>query len=406
MSPPLDRRTRRDSERQFITPGDFFAREVPKLIDRNGRLVAKAMTVLGARPLTVQVAAESWSFIRAGDAIQLQRISPSGAIVIHLTPDQFSDWAQNQMALNGFMVSRNLEFRNGSPQDISLWDSLWIALLEGWPVTAEDLSFRDRRGGTLDLSTAFTPDEDPEDIAHFLREAGYLRLRGWLNPADLAVISTDMDKARPLYREGDGRSWWATLADGTRACVRLQEFVQYSPTTARLLCSDPWHRMLQILEGADKLARKPVEGRIIEALFKPVGVVAGPSDLSFHRDCHLGRHAYVCSRLTFGIALTPSSEENGLLQVVAGSHRACMPADVARTHPYLPVINLPTAPGDISVHLSCTLHASTPPVIAERRVMYTEAPLVSLEDGGVPADTSVNAVRERVNDILRDQPTP
>ena len=35
--------------------------------------------------------------------------------------------------------------------------------------------------------------------------------------------------------------------------------------------------------------------------------------------------------------------------------------------------------------------------------MYTEIPLTSLEDGGVPVDTSVNGLRERVNDLLRDE---
>jgi hypothetical protein len=34
--------------------------------------------------------------------------------------------------------------------------------------------------------------------------------------------------------------------------------------------------------------------------------VSRPSDADFHRDCHLGRHAYVCSGMTVGIALTPT----------------------------------------------------------------------------------------------------
>ena len=35
--------------------------------------------------------------------------------------------------------------------------------------------------------------------------------------------------------------------------------------------------------------------------------------------------------------------------------------------------------------------------------MYTEIPLTSLEGGGVPVDTSVTGLRERVNDLLRDE---
>jgi len=180
----------------------------------------------------------------------------------------------------------------------------------------------------------------------------------------------------------------------------MQAFVEHSPTTAKILSSEPWERMRRILGGRNALLRKPVEDRIIEALFKPVGVVSGPSDVTFHRDCHLGRHAYVCARMTIGVALTPSGPKNGGLRVVAGSHRLAMPVAVAKTRPYLPVVAIPTEPGDLTVHLSCTLHEATPPVLAERRVMYTEIPLAPL-DGGGPIDTSVGELREQVNDIHR-----
>lgn len=399
----LDRRTRRDADRRYISPEAFFAQDFPRLAGDHGHLVVSGMDKLGAPPLTIEVDGVAWTVTRADGSIDVHPGTADGALVVTLSPEQFSDWAQNQMSLNGFVVGRALRFRNGSAADVSVWDSLWIALLEGWPVANDALTFVDRRGAALDLSTAFTPGDDPADIAHFLREAGFLHLRNWLEPADMVEISADMDRVLPLYTEGDGKSWWATLADGSRRCVRLQEFVGHSPATARILSSASWDRLREILGQSDNLARMPVEGRIIEALVKPIGVIAGPSDMSFHRDCHLGRHAYVCSRMTLGIPLTPSSAENGLLQVVAGSHRVAMPAEIAQTGPYLPVVGLATEPGDITVHLSCTLHASTPPVFAERRVMYTEIPLASLETGGVPVDTSVNGLRERVNDLLRDE---
>ncbi|CAN7288272.1 phytanoyl-CoA dioxygenase family protein [Phenylobacterium sp. LjRoot225] len=235
-----------------------------------------------------------------------------------------------------------------------------------------------------------------------MREAGYLRLKGWLDPADMARIVADMDRALPHYCEGDGKSWWATLKDGARCCVRMQGFVEHSPTTARILSGEAWERLRRIVAGQDELAQVPVEGRIIEALYKPVGVVSGPSDVSFHRDCHLGRHAYVCSRMTVGVALTPTGDGNGGLRVVAGSHRVAMPVETAKTRPYLPVVALPTEAGDLTVHLSCTLHEATPPAFAERRVMYTELPLAPHAGAVGPIDTSVGHIRERVSDIARE----
>jgi hypothetical protein len=149
------------------------------------------------------------------------------------------------------------------------------------------------------------------------------------------------------------------------------------------------------------LAVRKVEPRIIEALYKPIGVISGPSDVSFHRDCHLGRHSYVCSRMTIGIALTPTGKGNGSLQVIAGSHRVAMPVEIAKTQPYLPVVALSTEAGDMTVHLSCTLHESLPPVLAERRVLYTEIPLEPPAGSVGPVDTSVGELRERVNEIIR-----
>ena len=243
-------------------------------------------------------------------------------------------------------------------------------------------------------------------MAHFLREAGFLHLRGWVDPALMAPVSDDIDRAVPHYVDGDGKSWWANLADGTHRCVRLQEFLEHSPTTEAILRSDVWDRLRCTIAGDDELVLTPVESRSLEALIKPIGVVAGASDVTFHRDCHFGRHAYTCSGMTIGIAVTPTTEANGTLRVVAGSHRVAIPIEVAKTDPYLPVVGLPTEPGDLTLHLSCTLHESAPPSISERKVMYTGGfklvPRPTDADGGA----ALPDLRENVYKILLDEDAP
>ncbi|WP_395327001.1 phytanoyl-CoA dioxygenase family protein [Novosphingobium sp. BL-8H] len=376
MTFKLDRRTRRDEDRrEDVQPHAFFAHELPDRLAQNGALAAAAAAHFRTRPLTIEACGETWSLVPSGQTIAVVAGAAEEALVVSLSARQFSDWVQNQLTFNGMMVARDLAYRGGSLRDISTWDSLWIAILEGWPVVDPALTFRDAAGEPLAIGRTFGPSDAPEDIAHFLREAGFVHLRGWIAPDLVAAISREMDAARDGYVEGDGKSWWAEVADGSRLCVRLQEFVERSPTTKALLKSESWERLTRILEGNDELARKPVEGRIIEALFKPVGVVSGPSDLPFHRDCHLGRHSYACARMTIGIAITPSNAQNGQLRVIAGSHRLAMPVEVAKTEPYLPLVALSTEPGDVTVHLSCTLHEATAPISCERRVMYTEIPL-------------------------------
>jgi hypothetical protein len=108
--------------------------------------------------------------------------------------------------------------------------------------------------------------------------------------------------------------------------------------------------------------------------------------------------------MTVAIAVTPTSEELGLLRVVAGSHRVAMPVEIAKVDPYLPVVGLPTEPGDLTIHLSCTLHESTPPRSAERKVMYgggfSLAPRARDVEGG---GAHISALRERVYKIVLDE---
>ena len=390
MAIALDRRTRSDADLRPVTLDEFVDEVLPPLLDQNGELLDKGIAELGAPSLTVSVGERSWTY-PGGE----------GELRVRLDEDAFSDWSQLNRSFNGMGVMGQLD-HDGSERDISVWDALTHTLLVGWTVVDDDLTFLDRDGAPLDLAQAFTPDDDPADVAHFVREAGYLHLRGWLDPADMATISDDIDRALPTYTEGDGRSWWAVLADGTRRCVRLQQFLEHSPTTVSILDGDRWEQLRQTLSGPDG---QLVKGKEIEALVKPVGVVQGASDVTFHRDCHMGRHPYGCSGATVGISVTSGTPDNGRLRVAAGSHRVAMPVEIAKNDPYLPIVAVSTEPGDLTVHLSCTLHEAAPPKVQERRVMYAGFSLVPREgDGDGGAHLSKN--REEIPDLLLKADAP
>src|SRR4029453_9792756 len=138
---------------------------------------------------------------------------------------------------------------------------------------------------------------------------------------------------------------------------RLPAFLGHSPSTDAMLEGDRWEQLRRTIQGDDEL----VASKSIEALIKPVGVVRGASDVTFHRDCHLGRHPYGCSGATVGVSVSSSSDANGRLRVAAGS----------------------TEPGDLTVHLSCTLHEAQPPKTEARKVMYAGFSLAprSADDG-------------------------
>jgi hypothetical protein len=399
-----------------VSADEFWDATFPVLADQHGELAVAGMRRLGVRPLTVETDDRVVTVEAVGDRLTARAGSRPDAVSVRMSASQFSDFAQQLRTFSALTVAREVRPQGGTVDDLTAWDAVWLALLEGWPVVPDELSFTDRDGAPLDLTRAFTPSDRPEDIAHFLRETGYLHLRGWTDKAAMDAISADIDRALTNYTDGDGRSWWATLNNGQRQCVRLQHFVQYSPTTAELLGGEGWDQLRRALAGADELVQAPIEGNCIEALVKPLGVAEGISDVPWHRDCNFGRHAYQCSGLIVGVSVTPGTAESGLLRAVAGSHRYAMPStflDARGASPvvpdgrsYLPVVSLATETGDLTVHLSCTLHEAQPPSRIPRKVMYTGFGLPKPADAIPTAHQAIADLREKAQFLQSQPPSP
>ncbi len=368
----IDRRTRDDADTVEVDPSTFFADWWPELLDRNGEQAAEGLARLGTRPLALDVAGDVRSLLLDDGRLTVVDGKADDAVIVDLTPELFSSFAQQQQSLCTFFIGGLLRTGARFYDDLIAWDSVWLCLLEGWPVVGDDTEFVDRDGAPLDLGRAFTPDDDPDEVNHFLREAGFLHLRGWLDPTDMDTVAADVERALPTYSPGDGNSWWATTADGTERCVRLQRFQDHSATTLGILTSDRWDQLRRTLQGDDTLVSRPMDTNVIEALVKPLAITKGISDVPWHRDCNLGRHAHGCCSTTIGISVTDGGEGRGQLRVVPGSHRLLMPSSLAGTDAaWLPARPLPTRKGDLTVHLSCTLHEAQPPTVDERIVMYT-----------------------------------
>jgi hypothetical protein len=272
------------------------------------------------------------------------------------------------------------------------WWLVIRALVDRRPIHVPgDIAFTDRDGTPLDLHRSFSLGDRLEDMRHFLETAGFLHIAGVFSGDEMAAVSRDIDAYRHQYVEGDGRSWWATTEDGARRLVRLQSFDERSAATRSIL-SDPRFRKIGEISG-DGHEHRGLEGNAIEALIKPLHVVEGISDLPWHKDCSLGRHSYECCSLTVGISVTGAGADSGQLKVIAGSHRALMwPALLSNPERCgLPVVELPTRTGDITLHLSCTHHMSEAPTARERRVMYTGFRLPSVNV------SSSNESRARIN---------
>jgi ectoine hydroxylase-related dioxygenase (phytanoyl-CoA dioxygenase family) len=159
------------------------------------------------------------------------------------------------------------------------------------------------------------------------------------------------------------------MADGTRRCVRVRWALDASPLLKDVVTGPAYARIEKLFEGYQRTQGAPFS---CEALIKPAGKVASVTDLPWHRDCAgIGCGSHVPA-FAVGFPLSATNEEVGMLRVVAGSHRASCPApeDAPGYDSGLPVINLPTQPGDLTIHVSCTLHGTLTSTASERTVVY------------------------------------
>jgi hypothetical protein len=401
----VDIRTKVHESDRFRELSAFRYEELPELLDRYGACAGEDLRRAGLRPLALEVDGDGFTLRAAaqpgGPLVVVDGVDDD-AIAVELDADEFSDLVQELRTATTLLTAGSTRVRNGTILDVVAWDPVLRSALDGRPAHRPGaITFRDCEGGSLDLHRTFGPDDEDAEIGAFLAEAGFVHLSGWHDPADMARISADIDAAGPSYEAGDGKSWWATVADGARRLVRLQEFSEHSPTTRDLLDSDR-HVRIAALTG-DGHSRPRNRRREIEALIKPIRVVQGISDVPWHKDCSLGGHPYDCNAMTVGISVTDGDAESGLLQVVAGSHRANI-ATLSVDGLDLPVIDLPTRTGDVTIHLSCTMHRANPPVTRERRVLYTSLHLPSRGRDPHFDGTAAWAVRERAHETASQPP--
>ena len=308
-----------------------------------------------------------------------------------------------------FLTAGTLTMQRGDLGDFLDW---WVVLAVADRRTAGAHARRGRRSGivTARRSTShrsFTPDDDDAEIAHFLAEAGFLHLarRGStpdemdeiVAPTWTRALPTLQPRRRPLVVGEDRRR--------RRPCVRMQYFHEHVRAHGRG-CSTTSGSSASAGSPATGTGAAP-SGNRIEALVKPIGVVEGISDVPWHKDCSLGMHSYRCCGLTVGISVTGADEPSGQLarRRRARTARSCSPAFVRRESD-LPVVDLPTRTGDVTVHCRCTLHMShSRRSTASAGCMYTGFSMPALDPDAARASlVALGQVREQAHRTVSQAP--
>lgn len=370
---------------------EFHAREVPGLL-AGGQGVAAARDIGDGRSLALcspEGGAYTYRSV-AGDIV----LEPGdgGDVLVELAADAFDDLLSEAWSVFGLLYGDRVKVQRGDFNAFARWEAPLQALWFDRPIYSADTV---AALGELDITREFTLDgsdgASDAELRTFLASAGFLVLRGVFSPDEIAafnaVVAGELEKSAP----GDGRSWWATRADGQEVCCRLTYLAQRSPDMARL-ASDPRLARLSAIADPRLLAcTDRLDG--MSVVIKNPSVVAGLSDLPWHRDCGVGGHRVLCPGLNIGIQLDRADAQNGQLHFLAGSHHHAAQQTLPPLQD-LPTLAVDAEPGDVTVHFSHLLHAAPAPAspTAGRKALYVGFHL--------PDAFDVIGAGEAYNDVL------
>ena len=240
------------------------------------------------------------------------------------------------------------------------WEPGLRAMFHGRPIFREDaVDLRDRRGAPLDPTRSFTLADDDAEMAHFLRSAGYLLVKGVFSPAEVDAFRRHGDQLRAMAREGDKLSWWARNQAGESILCRVTHAGRIPEL--RGLYRDARVQRLKSLSHHQLVTRGQSEDDGISLLIKNPEITEGLSDLPWHRDCGMGGHASMCPVLIASLYLWPSRPESGELRMLPGSHEASCGFAEASDANAPRGVSLAADPGDVSLHYGDIMHAAPPP---------------------------------------------
>jgi len=393
----VDLRTRVDSQQVPVEAGAFFRETLAPLLEAHQAGIAPGARALELRPFCIETDGEPWTLAWQGEGVSVEP-GRRGAARVRLAAEQLQDLANDQSTPVALMSNRLLDMPEGGLPDFLNWWLVLRAALDGRRIHARgDIRFAG------DVRRSFAPDAPDEELRAFLEETGYLHIRGLFSEEEMAAVEADFPRAAPHYEKGDPLAWFATTRDGAEHLVRMEGFERHSPAAAALIEDERFLRLGRI-PGIGHVPRR--SGARVGALGKPIGVVKGISDVPWHKDCSLGRHSYECCSLTVGISVTGADAGSGQLRVVPGTHRALVwPAPCLQPGLDLEPLDLPTRTGDVTVHLSCTLHMSQPPVTRTRKVLYTGFAQQPADPAAAEANRQrLQAVRSRTHTSISQEP--
>jgi ectoine hydroxylase-related dioxygenase (phytanoyl-CoA dioxygenase family) len=344
----------------------FHRRDVPRLLSSGRGVAAAGALTPGASLALAAPGGTAYTYRSTGADIEVVA-GDDADVVVELDAAAFDDLVGETWSVFGLLYGDRIRVRAGQFVTFAEWEAPLQALWFGRPIYgAEAVAALSE----CDLSRSFTLDDEDADLSRFLGSAGFLVLRDVLATDEIAELNALVATERAAAAPGDGRSWWATRSDGTEVCCRLTYMANRSPVAARIAADARFARIAALADPALLPCTDRLDG--MSVVIKNPAIVAGLSDLPWHRDCGIGGHRVLCPGLNVGIQLDRADADNGQLHFLAGSHRHAAQQGPPLGLDDAPVVAVDADPGDVTVHFGHTLHAAPPPAspTAGRKAMY------------------------------------
>ena len=361
----------------------FHREELPRrLAAGNGALAARGAERLRSFAFRLP-SGEAYTYRPTPNGVDVVPGDENADTVIELAPDIFWNVVEERDAAAGLLYGGRARCLRGKALRWLDWEPALRAMMTGRPVyDPADVRLEDRHGRPLDPAATFRPDSDRADMAHFLRTAGYLFVRGVFGSDECARFLEEAEALRAEAVPGDKLSWWGKRAGEPVLCRVTRAGAKPG---LRAIPADP--RLLALVALADEPLAHRVKGSSeegISVIWKQPGVDEGLGDLPWHRDCGMGGHSVMCPVLIASVYLTPSTPETGDLRMLPGSwQRGCGPIDAR--HPSAPRgASFAARPGDVSLHYGDTMHAAPPPERDDLDVYRVSAVTGYARPGAVP----------------------
>ena len=195
--------------------------ELPELLRAGrGALAARGTRALGSLAFRLP-AGDAYTYLPQDADVEVVAGEASAETVIELAPELWQNLVHELDAAAGLLYGGRARCVRGSALRWVAWEPALRAMWSGRPVYDGQLELLDRHGAPLDPAAAFTLAGDREDMAHFLRTAGYLFVRGVFAPDEIAAFRAEAELLAGEAKKGDKLSWWGKNAAGEEVLTRV-----------------------------------------------------------------------------------------------------------------------------------------------------------------------------------------